>query len=111
MLPSIRWCTRSTVRSRTEAAACGLINEAVPFAKLEERCGSSRSSWRPFRCRRCAQKLIVNQAYDGLIERDGPWGDNSQANPHERPDPSNVIPLRGTASGVKWARWMRRRGF
>jgi len=116
--------------SGTEAAACGLINEAVPFAKLEERVWQLADQLATIPLSQlCAQKLIVNQAYenmglhstqmlgpilDGLmrntpdakrwievastqgvkaavIERDGPWGDYSQAPAHERPDPSNVV--------------------
>ncbi len=116
--------------SGREAADVGLINEAVPFARLEEvvrqraeQLASIPSS------QLAAMKLIVNQAYenmglastqtlgpilDGLMrntpdarrfierahrddvravvtERDGPFGDYSQAPPEEQPDPSNVI--------------------
>jgi enoyl-CoA hydratase len=113
-----------------QAAEIELINEAVPFERLEARvaevaaelCRIPLSQLR-------AQKLIVNQAYenmglastqtlggilDGLMrntpealdfietagnsgvraaieQRDGEWGDYSQAPPDLRPDPSHVI--------------------
>lgn len=116
--------------SGREAADVGLINEAVPFARLEdtvreraEQLASIPSS------QLAAMKLIVNQAYenmglnstqtlgpilDGLMrntpdalrfieraeqegvgaviaDRDGPFGDYSQAPPRHQPDPTNVI--------------------
>ena len=113
-----------------EAAACGLINEAVPFAELEARVAAVASSLaRIPSSQLAAQKLVVNQAYeamglgstqvlgpilDGLMrntpdalawieraeadgvraaieDRDGPFGDYSQAPPSSRPDPENVI--------------------
>ena len=112
-----------------EAADIELINESVPFERLEARVAEVASML----CRiplsqLQAQKLIVNQAYenmglastqtlgailDGLMrntpdamrfvdtategvraaveQRDGPWGDYSQAPPERRPDPSHVI--------------------
>ena len=113
-----------------EAADVELINESVPFERLEARVAEvaamlSRISLSQLQ----AQKLIVNQAYenmglastqtlgvilDGLMrntpealqfietagtegvrtaieQRDGPWGDYSQAPPERRPDPSHVI--------------------
>jgi len=112
-----------------EAADIELINESVPFERLEARVAEVAS----LLCRiplsqLQAQKLIVNQAYenmglastqtlgailDGLMrntpdamrfvdtategvraaveQRDGPWGDYSQAPPERRPDPSHVI--------------------
>ena len=113
-----------------EAAACGLINEAVPFAELEARVAAVASSLaRIPSSQLAAQKLVVNQAYeamglgstqvlgpilDGLMrntpdaiawieraeadgvraaieDRDGPFGDYSQAPADRRPDPGNVI--------------------
>lgn len=116
--------------SGREAADVGLINEAVPFDRLEgtvrqraEQLASIPSS------QLAAMKLIVNQAYenmglastqtlgpilDGLMrntpdalefiqraeadgvgavvaDRDGPFGDYSQAPADQQPDPSNVI--------------------
>lgn len=112
-----------------EAADVELINESVPFERLEARVAEVAAKL----CRiplsqLQAQKLIVNQAYenmglastqklgailDGLMrntpdalrfvetanedvrtaieQRDGPWGDYSQAPPERRPDPSHVI--------------------
>ena len=116
--------------SGREAADVGLINEAVPFARLEEvvRQRAEQLAAIPS-SQLAAMKLIVNQTYenmglastqtlgpilDGLMrntpdarrfieraqrddvravvtERDGPFGDYSQAPPEEQPDPSNVI--------------------
>ena len=116
--------------SGTEAAECGLINRAVPFARLEDevRAEARRLAAIPA-SQLAAMKLIVNQAYenmglastqalgpilDGLMrntpearrfidlaeregvravvtERDGPFGDYSQAPASEQPDPRNVI--------------------
>lgn len=112
-----------------EAADVELINEAVPFERLEARVAdvAAKLSRIPL-SQLQAQKLIVNQAYenmglastqtlgavlDGLMrntpdamkfvdtatesvraaieQRDGPWGDYSQAPPERRPDPSHVI--------------------
>ncbi len=113
-----------------EAAAIELINESVPFEKLEARVAeiAGRMAGIPL-SQLQAQKLVVNQAYenmglastqklggilDGLMrntpealqfidiaanqgvraaveDRDGPWGDYSQAPPDRRPDPSHVI--------------------
>ena len=116
--------------SGAEAAGCGLINEAVPFARLEDRVAElagQLASLPPSQM--AAMKLVVNQAYenmglastqtlgailDGLMrntpdarrwielaerdgvgaaiaERDGPFGDYSQAPADQRPDPRNVI--------------------
>jgi enoyl-CoA hydratase len=113
-----------------EAAECGLINEAVPFASLEQRVASVASGLARIPASQlAAQKLVVNRAYeamglgstqtlgpilDGLMrntpdalawieraqadgvraaveDRDGPFGDYSQAPPERRPDPRNVI--------------------
>lgn len=116
--------------SGREAADIGLINEAVPFDRLEEtvrkrvrQLASIPSS------QLAAMKLVVNHAFenmgisstqtlgpilDGLMrntpdalrfieraategvravieERDGPFGDYSQAPPEEQPDPSHII--------------------
>ena len=116
--------------SGTEAAEIELINEAVPFDRLEEtvRERAGQLAGLP-PSQLAAMKLVVNQAYenmglassqalgsilDGLMrntpearrfievaeregvgaviaERDGPFGDYSQAPPGERPDPANVI--------------------
>jgi enoyl-CoA hydratase len=113
-----------------EAADVELINEAVPFERLEGRVGELAADLvRIPASQLAAMKLIVNQAYenmglgttqrlgpilDGLMrntpealrfieraeregvqsvvaERDGPFGDYSQAPPELRPDPRNVI--------------------
>jgi enoyl-CoA hydratase len=116
--------------SGREAADAGLINEAVPFAGLEERVAELAAELAQIPASQlAAMKLIVNQAYenmglastqtlgpilDGLMrntpearawiaradaegvravveERDGPFGDYSQAPEGRRPDPRNVI--------------------
>ena len=116
--------------SGREAADVELINEAVPFARLEETVAALAGELaRIPSSQLAAMKLIVNQAYenmglastqtlgpilDGLMrntpdalafieraeregvraavaERDGPFGDYSQAPPEQRPDPSHVI--------------------
>ncbi len=116
--------------SGAEAAEAGLINEAVPFAELEETVRSQARALAAIPSSQlAAMKLVVNQAYenmglastqtlgpilDGLMrntpdalaaiekaerdgvgamvaERDGPWGDYSQAPAEEQPDPGNVI--------------------
>lgn len=113
-----------------EAAAVELINESVPFERLEDRVKEVAAKLATIPVSQLqAQKLIVNQAYenmglsstqtlgsilDGLMrntpdalrfietaasqgvrtaieERDGPWGDYSQAPPERRPDPSHII--------------------
>ena len=113
-----------------EAAQAELINEAVPFARLEERVAELAADLaRIPSSQLAAMKLVVNHAYesmglastqtlgpilDGLMrntpealafiekaerdgvravvtERDGPFGDYSQAPPDLRPDPGNVI--------------------
>jgi enoyl-CoA hydratase len=113
-----------------QAAEIELINEAVPFAGLEERVAALAAELAVIPSSQlAAMKLIVNQAYenmglassqtlgpilDGLMrntpdalrfieraeqegvravvtERDGPFGDYSQAPPELRPDPGNVI--------------------
>ena len=116
--------------SGREAADCGLINQAVPFADLEAtvRRAAAQLALIPL-SQLSAMKLIVNQAYenmglastqalgpilDGLMrntpdakrfielareqgvraavaQRDGPFGDYSQAPKDEQPDPNNVI--------------------
>jgi enoyl-CoA hydratase len=116
--------------SGREAADVGLINEAVPFERLEATVAAlAEELARIPSSQLAAMKLIVNQAYenmglastqtlgpilDGLMrntpdarawierageagvraaveERDGPFGDYSQAPPERRPDPRNVI--------------------
>jgi enoyl-CoA hydratase len=112
-----------------EAADVELINESVPFERLEARVAEVAAMLSRIPLSQLqAQKLIVNQAYDnmglastqtlgavldGLMrntpeamafvdtasqsvrtaveQRDGPWGDYSQAPPERRPDPSHVI--------------------
>ncbi len=113
-----------------EAAAVELINESVPFERLESRVKEIADKLATIPLSQLqAQKLIVNQAYenmglastqalggilDGLMrntpdalafietagsqgvraaieQRDGPWGDYSQAPAERRPDPSHII--------------------
>jgi len=112
-----------------EAADVELINESVPFERLEARVAEVAAALSRIPLSQLqAQKLIVNQAYenmglastqtlgavlDGLMrntpeamkfvdtatenvrtaieQRDGPWGDYSQAPADRRPDPSHVI--------------------
>src|SRR6201985_2361880 len=113
-----------------QAAEVELINEAVPFERLEARVAEIAAELARIPLSQLqAQKLIVNQAYDnmglastqtlggildGLMrntpdaiafietaaadgvrtaveQRDGPWGDYSQAPPDRRPDPSHII--------------------
>jgi enoyl-CoA hydratase len=113
-----------------EAADCGLINDAVPFAELETTTAELAAQLAAIPASQlAAMKLIVNQAYenmglastqtlgpilDGLMrntpdakrfieradsegvgaviaDRDGPFGDYSQAPPDRQPDPGNVI--------------------
>jgi enoyl-CoA hydratase len=116
--------------SGVQAVEQGLINAAVPFARLEAdvRERAEQLAEIPL-SQLSAMKLIVNQAYenmglastqalgpilDGLMRntpeakqfielaerdgvgsvvarRDGPFGDYSQAQPDEQPDPANVI--------------------
>lgn len=116
--------------SGTEAAQAGLINAAVPFARLEDevRTRAQQLAGLPS-SQLSAMKLIVNQAYenmglastqllgpvlDGLMrntpdarrfielaeregvggavaERDGAFGDYSQAGASGKPDPANII--------------------
>jgi enoyl-CoA hydratase len=116
--------------SGVEAAEAGLINQAVPFDRLEETVSElARDLAGLPSSQLAAMKLVVNQAYenmgvgstqtlgpilDGLMrntpearrfieragqdgvravvtERDGPFGDYSQAPPDRRPNPDNVI--------------------
>jgi enoyl-CoA hydratase len=116
--------------SGREAADVELINEAVPFERLEERVRELAEELAALPAAQlAAQKLMVNQAYenmglgatqtlgpilDGIMrnipaarafvahaaehgvpsavaERDGRFGDYSQAPPERRPDPSHVI--------------------
>ena len=116
--------------SGREAADCGLINQAVPFADLEATVRRTAAQLASIPLSQLsAMKLIVNQAYenmglastqalgpilDGLMrntpdakrfielareqgvraavaQRDGPFGDYSQAPQDEQPDPNNVI--------------------
>lgn len=113
-----------------QAADIELINEAVPFAELEDRVSQLAAELASIPSSQlAAMKLVVNQAYehmglhatqtlgpilDGLMrntpdarrfielaeregvravvtERDGPFGDYSQAPAELRPDPANVI--------------------
>jgi enoyl-CoA hydratase len=116
--------------SGAEAADIGLINQAVPFAELEQevRAAAERLASLPL-SQLAAMKLVVNQAFenmglgstqvlgpilDGLmrntpdagrfiefaeregvpaavVERDGLFGDYSQADADDKPDPRNVI--------------------
>ena len=116
--------------SGKEAAEIGLINEAVPFARLEEVVREQARSLAqlPF-SQLVAMKLIVNQAYENMglhstqtlgpildgfmrntpeaqrfmemagsqgvaaaiAERDGPFGDYSQAPASEQPSRDHVI--------------------
>jgi enoyl-CoA hydratase len=116
--------------SGAEAAEIGLINQAVPFERLEDevRALADRLASVPL-SQLAAMKLVVNQAYenmgvgstqvlgsilDGLMrntpdakrwidlaqeqgvsaaiaERDGPFGDYSQAPRDQQPDRGNVI--------------------
>jgi enoyl-CoA hydratase len=116
--------------SGREAADVELVNEAVPFAELEQRVADLAADLCAIPSSQlAAMKLVVNQAYenmglaqtqtlgpilDGLMrntpearafieraeaegvravvaERDGPFGDYSQAPAELRPDPGNVI--------------------
>jgi enoyl-CoA hydratase len=116
--------------SGRQAADVELINEAVPFERLEATVAERAAELaRVPASQLAAMKLMVNQAYenmglhstqllgpvlDGLMrntpdakrfielaeregvgaviaERDGPWGDYSQAPPELRPDPTHVI--------------------
>jgi enoyl-CoA hydratase len=116
--------------SGREAADIELINEAVPFGRLEDRVAELAAELATIPSSQlAAMKLVVNHAYenmglgstqtlgpilDGLMrntpdalefiaraeadgvraaitERDGPFGDYSQAPADERPDPGNVI--------------------
>ena len=116
--------------SGVEAVEAGLINAAVPFARLERDVGERARQLAGIPASQLsAMKLIVNQAYenmglastqllgpvlDGLMrntpdarrfielaeregvagavaERDGAFGDYSQAPASQRPDPGNVI--------------------
>jgi enoyl-CoA hydratase len=116
--------------SGVQAVEAGLINAAVPFARLEAEVAERARQLAAIPLSQLsAMKLIVNQAYenmglastqflgpvlDGLmrntpeakdfielaeregvsgavVQRDGPFGDYSQAPPEEQPDPANVI--------------------
>ncbi len=116
--------------SGAQAVDAGLINAAVPFARLQAEVREQALALARIPASQlAAMKLIVNQAYenmglgstqtlgpilDGLMrntpdahrfielaeregvsgavkERDGAFGDYSQAPPSERPDPGNVI--------------------
>jgi enoyl-CoA hydratase len=116
--------------SGLQAVEAGLINAAVPFARLEAEVAERARQLAAIPLSQLsAMKLIVNQAYenmglastqflgpvlDGLmrntpeakefielaeregvsgavVQRDGPFGDYSQAPPEEQPDPANVI--------------------
>lgn len=113
-----------------EAAEVELINQAVPFAQLEQTVAALAADLAAIPTSQlAAMKMMVNQAYesmglpatqrlgpilDGLMrntpeairfiqdaeregvrkvveERDGRFGDYSQAPPERRPDPRNVI--------------------
>ncbi|HMH48287.1 MAG TPA: crotonase/enoyl-CoA hydratase family protein [Solirubrobacteraceae bacterium] len=116
--------------SGLQAVEAGLINAAVPFARLEAEVAERARQLAAIPLSQLsAMKLIVNQAYenmglastqflgpvlDGLmrntpeakefielaeregvsgavVQRDGPFGDYSQAPPEEQPNPDNVI--------------------
>ena len=116
--------------SGVEAVAAGLINGAVPFARLEQEVHERAEQLAGIPASQLsAMKLIVNQAYenmglastqllgpvlDGLMrntpdaqrfielaeregvgaavaQRDGAFGDYSQASSSQKPDPGNVI--------------------
>ena len=116
--------------SGAQAVDAGLINAAVPFARLEQEVHERALALARIPASQlAAMKLIVNQAYenmglastqtlgpilDGLMrntpdahrfielaeregvagavaERDGAFGDYSQAPASERPDPGNII--------------------
>jgi enoyl-CoA hydratase len=116
--------------SGVEAAEVGLVNRAVPFARLEREVAEAAHGLASIPASQlAAMKLVVNHAYesmglastqtlgpilDGLMrntpdakrfielaeregvpaavaERDGPFGDYSQAAPGDKPDPGNVI--------------------
>ncbi len=116
--------------SGRQAADIELINQAVPFAQLEQTVATLAGELAQIPSSQlAAMKLMVNQAYenmglassqtlgpiiDGLMrntpdalafieraeregvravvsDRDGPFGDYSQAPPELRPDPDNVI--------------------
>ncbi len=116
--------------SGLQAVDAGLINAAVPFARLEAEVRERAEQLAAIPLSQLsAMKLIVNQAYenmglsstqalgpilDGLMrntpdakrfiemaeregvravvtERDGPFGDYSQAPPEDQPNPDNVI--------------------
>ena len=116
--------------SGREAADVGLINEAVPFERLEDTVRERAAQLASIPSSQlAAMKLIVNQAYDNMglastqtlgpildglmrntpdarhfidraeaegvgaviADRDGPFGDYSQAPPEDQPDPRNVI--------------------
>jgi enoyl-CoA hydratase len=104
-----------------EAADVELVNEAVPFARLEARVAELAAELASIPSSQlAAMKLVVNHAYENMglastqmrntpealefidtaardgvravVERrDGPFGDYSQAPPELRPDPDNVI--------------------
>ena len=113
-----------------EAAEVGLINEAVPFARLEDRVREVAELLRTIPVSQLqAMKLVVNHAYeqqglnavqtlgpilDGMMrntpdalawvekveaegvreaitQRDGPFGDSSQAPSDRKPNPAHVI--------------------
>ena len=116
--------------SGTKAADVGLINESVPFDRLEQRVKETADQLASIPASQlAAMKLVVNQAFesmgmgavqtlgpilDGLMrntpdaerwiakaaaegvgaavaERDGLFGDYSQAPADEKPDPANVV--------------------
>lgn len=116
--------------SGTEAAEVELINEAVPFTRLETRVAALAAELAAIPASQlAAMKLVVNHAYenmglastqtlgpilDGLMrntpdalrfveraadegvraaisDRDGPFGDYSQAPAGEQPNPDNVM--------------------
>jgi enoyl-CoA hydratase len=125
----------------TEAAAVGLVNRAVPFARLEAEVWdlAGRLAALPA-SQLAAMKLVVNQAYDNMglastqllgpildgfmrntpeglhfadtaltrgvgtaiAERDGPFGDYSQAPADEQPRPEQVGGARQPWGGAGW---------
>ena len=67
-LAKAKWhALTGTPLTGVEAAACGLINEAVPFERLEARVASvAEGLARIPSSQLAAQKLVVNQAYEAM---------------------------------------------
>ncbi len=43
--------------------------------------------------KRCIDVANTQGVKAAVIDRDGPWGDYSQAPAHEKPDPNNAVAL------------------